>query len=62
MVSVFAVFVLGHGIEFKQLGVGMATAVLLDALIVRALVLPAMLTVLGERVWWPVLVKLPNDR
>ena len=53
MVSVFAVFVLGHGIEFKQLGVGMATAVLIDALIVRAFVLPALLTVFGERVWWP---------
>jgi hypothetical protein len=53
MVSVFAVFVLGHGIEFKQLGVGMATAVLIDALIVRAFVLPALLTLLDEKVWWP---------
>ncbi len=31
MVSVFSVFVLGHGIEFTQLGVGLSTAVLIDA-------------------------------
>lgn len=53
MVSVFSVFVLGHGIEFKQLGVGLTTAVLIDALIIRALVLPAALTLLGSRTWWP---------
>ncbi|WP_285616527.1 MMPL family transporter [Kineosporia sp. NBRC 101677] len=51
MVSVFAIFVMGHGLEFKQLGVGLATAVLLDALVVRAFVLPALLTVLGEKAW-----------
>ena len=53
MVSVFAIFVVSHGIEFKQRGVGMATAVLLDALIVRAFVLPALLDALGVKVWWP---------
>ncbi|GAA0242294.1 MMPL family transporter [Cryptosporangium japonicum] len=53
MVSVFSVFVLGHGVEFKQLGVGLTTAVLIDALIIRALVLPAALTLLGRRTWWP---------
>ncbi|MEU8658099.1 MMPL family transporter [Actinoplanes philippinensis] len=53
MVSVFSIFVLGHGIEFKQLGVGLSTAVLIDALIIRALVLPAALTLLGDRTWWP---------
>ncbi len=53
MVSVFAIFILGHGIEFKQLGVGLSTAVLIDALIIRALVLPAALTLLGRRTWWP---------
>ncbi|MFI5845048.1 MMPL family transporter [Catenuloplanes sp. NPDC051500] len=53
MVSVFSVFVLGHGIEFKQLGVGLSTAVLIDALIIRAFVLPALLTLLGRWTWWP---------
>ncbi|AGL16448.1 RND superfamily drug exporter-like protein [Actinoplanes sp. N902-109] len=53
MVSVFSVFVLGNGIEFKQLGVGLSTAVLIDALIIRALVLPAVLTMLDRRTWWP---------
>jgi RND superfamily putative drug exporter len=53
MVSVFSVFILGHGVEFKQLGVGLSTAVLIDALIIRALVLPAALTLLGRWTWWP---------
>ncbi len=53
MVSVFSVFVLGHGIEFTQLGVGLSTAVLIDALIIRAFVLPSLLTLLGRWTWWP---------
>src|SRR5699024_10300373 len=53
MVSVFSVYVLGHGVDVKQLGVGLTTAVLIDALIIRALVLPAALTLLGRRTWWP---------
>ncbi|MEK8110567.1 MMPL family transporter [Micromonospora sp. M12] len=53
MVSVFSIFILGHGVEFKQLGVGLSTAVLIDALIIRALVLPAALTLLDRWTWWP---------
>ncbi|MFI5952216.1 MMPL family transporter [Cryptosporangium sp. NPDC051539] len=53
MVSVFSIFVLGHGVEFKQLGVGLSTAVLIDALLIRAVVLPAVLTLLGRWAWWP---------
>ena len=49
----FAIVVPGHGVEFQQLGVGLSTAVLIDALIIRALVLPAALTLLGRRTWWP---------
>ncbi|WP_143134222.1 MMPL family transporter [Actinoplanes philippinensis] len=53
MVSVFSIFILGHGIEFKQLGVGLSTAILIDALVIRALVLPAALTLCGRWTWWP---------
>jgi uncharacterized membrane protein YdfJ with MMPL/SSD domain len=37
---------------FKQLGVGLAVAILLDATVVRAVLLPSVLTVLGDRTWW----------
>ena len=36
----------------KQLGVGLAAAVLLDATIIRAVLLPAVMALLGERNWW----------
>ena len=41
MVSVFAIFGLLHMVEMKELGVGLAVAVLVDALVVRAILLPA---------------------
>ncbi|SDI87340.1 putative drug exporter of the RND superfamily [Frankineae bacterium MT45] len=53
MVSVFGIFALLHMVEMKQLGVGLAAAVLIDALVVRAVVLPSLLCLLGERTWWP---------
>jgi RND superfamily putative drug exporter len=49
MVSVFAIFASLHMLEMKQLGVGLAVAVLIDALVVRAVVLPAALCLLGRR-------------
>jgi RND superfamily putative drug exporter len=36
----------------KQLGVGLAAAILIDATIVRAVLLPATMKLLGERNWW----------
>jgi RND superfamily putative drug exporter len=36
----------------KQLGVGLAVAILIDATIVRGLLLPAVMTLLGERNWY----------
>ncbi|MEU0674548.1 MMPL family transporter [Streptomyces sp. NPDC006172] len=51
MISVFALFATMSGIEYKMLGVGMATAIAIDATIVRGLLLPAALTVLGDRAW-----------
>jgi RND superfamily putative drug exporter len=53
MVSVFAIFASLHMIEMKELGVGLAVAVLVDALVVRAIVLPALMTLLGRWNWWP---------
>jgi RND superfamily putative drug exporter len=49
MVAVFSIFGTLSSLEMKQLGVGLATAVLLDATLVRGILLPATLTVLGER-------------
>ncbi len=53
MVSVFAIFASLHMIEMKELGVGLAVAVLIDALVVRVIVLPSLIALLGERIWWP---------
>lgn len=52
MVAVFAVFATLSMTVFKQLGVGLAVAILLDATVVRAVLLPSLLTVLGDRTWW----------
>jgi RND superfamily putative drug exporter len=52
MVGVFSVFASLSLLQFKQLGVGLAAAVLIDATIVRAVLLPAAMAVLGERNWW----------
>jgi RND superfamily putative drug exporter len=53
MVSVFSVFALLSMVEMKEMGVGLATAVLLDALIIRVLVLPSVMSLLGNANWWP---------
>ncbi|WP_084468498.1 MMPL family transporter [Actinokineospora inagensis] len=52
MVGVFSIFGTLSTIDMKQMGVGLATAILLDATIIRAVVLPALMAVLGERNWW----------
>ncbi|GHI07699.1 hypothetical protein AQI88_25620 [Streptomyces cellostaticus] len=54
MTTVFVSFVFLHIIEMKQIGFVLAAAVLLDAFVVRVLILPAALLLLGERAWWPV--------
>ncbi|WP_037675451.1 MMPL family transporter [Streptomyces griseus] len=53
MTTVFVSFVFLHIIEMKQIGFVLAVAVLLDAFVVRILVLPAAMLLLGERTWWP---------
>ena len=49
MVSVFAIFATLSMLEMKQMGVGLAVAILLDATLVRVVMLPSMLVLLGER-------------
>ncbi|MDA5285372.1 MMPL family transporter [Streptomyces sp. Isolate_45] len=53
MVTVFGAFVALHLTEMKQMGFCLALAVLLDAVVVRLMVLPALLLLLGERAWNP---------
>jgi len=51
MVCVFLSFMLGESRVIKEFGLSLASAVLLDALVVRCLLLPAVLHLVGERTW-----------
>ena len=53
MVSVFAIFATLSMLEMKMMGVGLSAAILLDATVIRLVMLPAALVLLGERAWWP---------
>lgn len=53
MISVFAIFGTLSMVEMKQMGVGLAVAVLIDATVVRIVMLPSILVLLGRRAWWP---------
>jgi len=52
MISVFVAFGLARVVTIKALGIGMAVAVLVDATLVRALVVPALMRLLGRANWW----------
>ena len=52
MVGVFSIFATLSMLMFKQFGVGLATAILIDATIVRAVLLPASMKLLGEWNWY----------
>ncbi|HEX2191741.1 MAG TPA: MMPL family transporter [Acidimicrobiales bacterium] len=52
MVFVFGSFILENDRVVKLMGVGLATAILLDATIVRMLLVPATMELLGDRNWW----------
>jgi RND superfamily putative drug exporter len=52
MVGVFSVFATLSFIDFKEMGVGLAAAVLIDATIIRGVLLPATMKLLGERNWY----------
>ncbi len=52
MVAVFGIFASLGALEFKQLGIGLAVAILIDATVVRAVLLPATMKLLGEANWY----------
>jgi uncharacterized membrane protein YdfJ with MMPL/SSD domain len=52
MVAVFASFVLGADVSVKQIGLGLAVAVLVDATVVRLVLVPAIMELLGRANWW----------
>ncbi len=52
MVAVFGSFALSSDQAVQQLGVGLGVAILIDATLVRAVLLPATMKLLGERNWW----------
>ncbi|QBX55488.1 MMPL family transporter [Nocardioides seonyuensis] len=53
MVSVFAIFATLSMLEMKMMGVALSAAILIDATLIRLVMLPAALVLLGDRVWWP---------
>jgi uncharacterized membrane protein YdfJ with MMPL/SSD domain len=55
MVAVFSMFALSSELQMKQMGIGLAAAVLIDATIIRGVLLPATMKLLGDWNWW-----LPN--
>jgi putative drug exporter of the RND superfamily len=52
MVCVFASFVLGDSRVIKLFGVGLASAVFIDAFVIRTVLVPAVMELLGRRAWW----------
>ncbi len=52
MVSVVAAFIVSDNVVVKMLGLGLAVSVLIDATVVRLLMVPAVMTLLGRRAWW----------
>ena len=52
MISVFGAFVLGDDVIIKMFGIGLAVAVLLDATIVRMIIVPAVMTLFDKAAWW----------
>ena len=52
MVCVFGSFIIGDNRQLKLMGLGLSIAVLLDATIVRMLLVPATMELLGDKNWW----------
>ena len=52
MVAVFAIFVTLRTLDIKQMGFGLAAAILIDSTIVRAVLLPSVMKLLGEWNWY----------
>jgi RND superfamily putative drug exporter len=63
MISVFLAFVLGDIVFLKMIGIGMATAIFVDATLVRMVLVPSTMELLGNANWWlpgPLARLLPN--
>jgi RND superfamily putative drug exporter len=62
MVAVFSIFATLDLLSMKEMGLGLAAAVLVDATVIRALLLPAVMKLLGERNWYlpRAMRRLPN--
>jgi putative drug exporter of the RND superfamily len=52
MVSVFGAFALSTELILKLIGVGLASAILIDGILIRMVLLPGVMHLLGERAWW----------
>jgi RND superfamily putative drug exporter len=52
MVSVFGAFAFSTELILKFIGVGLASAILIDGILIRMVLLPAVMHLLGERAWW----------
>ena len=52
MILVFGSFILGGEIVIKEFGLGLAGGILVDAIVIRMAVVPAVLTLLGRSTWW----------
>ena len=52
MVTVFLSFMIGEDRIIKLFGLGLASAVLIDAVIIRSVLVPAIMQLFGERAWW----------
>jgi RND superfamily putative drug exporter len=52
MIVVFGAFILDPGRMLQQFGLGLAVAILVDAFVIRCLILPAVMQLLGARAWW----------
>src|SRR3954454_4761943 len=52
MISVFGAFILDPDVVAKMFGVGLAVAVLIDVTLVRMVLVPAAMSLLGDRAWW----------
>ncbi len=52
MVTVFGAFVMEDAVFLKLAGIGLATAVFVDATVVRMVLVPVTMELLGDRTWW----------
>ena len=60
MVSVFSIFITLSMLEMKMMGVALAASILIDATLIRLVIMPAALVLLGERAWWPGRLQRPS--